>query len=382
MEMHNIHTKTTTMVKQTSNYQDDDSSVESDFEEEQGGSGVIIDFDDVSVASHDARPSRMSKATSFESAFSAESSIEADLAPPAYHRPSTRNATWNSNQPGNHQGRFITVTKVPDTGKAPTNSRSGLRRNDAMSGSCGSIKEHLHFGSIHEDAAYDSLGSSDEESDDDSEAEGNVKFEGMHNVSRTIHVSVGDDASEAESSVDDSVINAILRKTDSREKMLGKGKRSTSTSKTPTRKNKAEAKAKGATGDPLLNRFLDTRREKGSPGDRHKGSMLDSILGKTDSLNHVNKLGQRVVKTNTNAHATSRRASMGVNQKRDIPVTNRRASTGSKDPLMDLFLAKKAMQRQSEDGAQDRTNKPVNSCDSLARVDGKGQRLVGTRLGC
>jgi len=350
------------------NYHDENSSVESDFDEECGDSAVVIAFDDVSVTSQDIRPSRLSKATSFESAFSTESSIEADLAPPGSDRQSNRNATWNNSPSNNHhQGRFISISRIPDAVRTGSNPRKGLRRNDSLSGSCNSIKDHLRFGSIHEHAAYDSLDSSDEESGDESDTP--VKCNDIPKIRPFIRNQFPDDTSEAESSVDDSVINSILCKTDSREKILRGAKRTGRSPKATTSKNNHRPVTKrvnGVTGDPLLNRFLDKMHDKTSGGDHQRNLVMDSLMGKTDSLNHVNTHGQRVVKTCQSTHKSS----------------SRRSSLTKQDPLMARYLATKAMQRQDEEGTHEKVKKPLDSCDSLARVEGKGQRLVGTRLGC
>ena len=341
---------------------DDDSSVESDFDDESGGGGILITMDDMSVVSQDFPRGRFgNKSGSFVSVLSTESSIEADLAPPAPQRQGTQNASWDNGPSKYPQRKQIAVSAVPDSLPPEGNSRKGLRRNDALSGSCGSIKEHLHFGAINEDTAYDSLGSSDEESGD--EAVVPTKFSDIQTYRKQFSSKddYDDDASEAESSVDDSVIKNILCKTDSRERIIGAGTRSSRTrqSASTNRKHKSE-KVKGATGDALLNRFLDTRKDKGK---------VNSIMGKTDSLNHVNQQGQRVVKTRKDARSGH-------------DSSSRRSSVGAKDPLMERFLATKSTQRQNHDIGKAGMNVTLNSCDSLQRVDGKGQRLVGTRLGC
>jgi hypothetical protein len=355
---------------------DDDSSVESDFEDDdQNGGGIVITMDDMSVASQDfPRGKFSSRSGSFVSVLSTESSIEADLAPPAPQRQGggSHNATWNNDSKGsNPSGRYITVSSVPDSVPQAGKSRGkGLRRSDGSSGSCGSIKEHLHFGAINEDTAYDSLGSSDEESGDESHEPTNLRDMQAFRKQMLMKDDYGDESSEAESSVDDSVIKNILSKTDSRERIIGTGTRSSRTKHRPTtsaRKHRPE-KAKGATGDPLLNRFLDARHKGSSSGNR-KDPMADSLMGKTDSLNHVNKQGQRIVKTKKDVRSGRE-------------TSSRRSSVGAKDPLMERFLATKATQRQNNDVSKAGMNVTLNSCDSLQRVDGKGQRLVGTRLGC
>lgn len=356
----------------------DNSSVESDFQGENS-SGFVFSLDDISVISREHRPSRFSKAGSFVSVLSTESSLDDYQTPIVSDQDGKHNATWSSN----HHERYVAVSRLPDAINASANPRKGLRRNDSLSGSCNSIKEQLRFGSIHEDADYNSLGSSDVESDDESYTPSSSKY--TNNLRLVVKDILRDDASETESSIEDSVINSILCNSESREQILRGGKRSNRSSKHSMR-NRTPGKVKGVTGDPLLNRFLDTRREKITstkneeivedhlPTGRleititKKTLMFDSIMGKTDSLVHVNKQGQRIVKT-----------------KQDFRTSNSRCSAiSSKDPLMERFLLSKEMQR---DGRKKEVStcgawKVFSSCDSLQRVEGKGQRHVGTRLVC
>lgn len=372
---------------------DDDSSVESEYISDKGNESVPC-LDDISVSSF--RGSNFPRNGSTESMFS-QSSVEIDLAP----------LTCGGGGKKNH--RFNMVSNVPDAFVQVSDAPSGLRRDNSLSGSCNSIKEQLHFGAINEHADYESLASSDEESSSDDDDDSDVEDKPLPQskpkkytppvFKQYIGAGSDDDTSDAESSVDDNIINTILRKTDSREQMRG-AQRTVRTAKYTKRNTKTPGKVKDVTSDPLLNRFFVNRREQGTPQpaavakpvkpvasrrpveqveqSKERDEVLDSIMNKTDSLIHVSKIGRRVVKT---AKKDPRHL-----EKKTAP---RRSSLGCSDELMERFLSSKAKEgpstsRRSSIGTTDPTldsgcNKTFTSCDSLNRVQGKGQRVVKTR---
>jgi hypothetical protein len=367
---------------------DDDSSVESEFMCERGDDSSVPCIDDISVSPY--RDCGLPKNGSVESLFS-QVSIEIDLAP------------LTSRDKGRHHGM---VSSVPDAFVQVSDEPSGLRRDDSLSGSCNSIKEQLHFGAINEHEDYDSLASSDvesssdEESSDEEEEKPSPKTKPKKKYTRPVfkNYGSGDESSDAESSVDNNIINTILRKTDSREQMRG-SKRTVRTTKYTQKgkKQPGKVKDKDVTSDALLNRFFVQRRDqpggeatkpaksqrptrqKRVPATKHNDVKLDSIMNKTDSLNHVNQIGHRVVKTIKD-----------VRHKKD-KKTSRRSSLGCTDDLMERFLSSKgeksvsSPRRSSTPGytnpaKEEISNKTFTSIDSMNRVQGKGQRVVKTRM--
>jgi hypothetical protein len=360
---------------------DDESSVESDFQDDdEAGRAVVITMDDMSLASREFTPARakskLQQAGSFVSVLSTESSLEIDPVPSSFNRQVTQNATWNESPPRNQNDGKYYITFSP-TGPADCatlrkegiSTRKGLfQRDNTLNDSCSSIKDLLRFGSIHEHATYDSIGSSDEEEESDEDDESSSHHDVPRNITdmnvlRNMMNKNDEEEEEEEYSdleepplVDDSVVNMIIRKTiDNRDQARRAERRSIRASKHSMRNR--IPKVKGLTGDPLLNRFLDARHhEKDSPTSSHQQQAIpsflpthgrlelnihsndlkfDSIMRKTDSLNHVNKQGQRVVKTLHEHHTASRRASLMSNN-------------SHKDPLMERFLSSEARTRQRQ----------------------------------
>lgn len=386
---------------------DDDSSVESEY---QDGSmkDAVASFDDVSVVSFDKeiRGANLASNDSVESLFSTESSVEVSLAAStdagSKHAPAG-NANWSKGQRPKHKGRMITLVTMPqEDEQVPLNSgpsgSGGLRRDNPLSGSCNSIKDNLSFGSIDEHADYDSLPSSDEESSDEESVDGNEKKV----VAKAIAAKPSskyyfdDNSVSEESSVDDSVINSILRKTDSKEHIKVANKH---TKQKPQKRHSrhGQTRKKGATSDPLLNQFIKNRQESARESEKTKGSTsnpsksgsptaknnqgprgakkkvddaLDAIMSKTDSLNHVGLAGRRVVKT--------------IKDERRSVKTARRSSLGSAEELLERFVksheGQRMERRSSIDSAPSQSDfdKIFTSTDSFHRVL-FNQRRVGTR---
>jgi hypothetical protein len=363
---------------------DDESSVESECQDGNMKEGIVY-MDDISVVSKGFGGVRISKTDSVESLFSTESSIEISLAH-STDGMNAGNAKWAYRQ--QPQGRKITLLNLPqqmeESVPLKVESGRGLQRS-AMNNSCGSIKDHLSFGSIDEHKDYDSMLSSDEESSDG-------EYQKRHTSSRprfTFTTSEDNSVSD-ESSVDDAVINSILRKTDSKEHIIGTSRAIHSTKHAERPRVSGRGKPKNITSDVLLNKFIKNRRVERSHPDGNAnekvdsadhvlpdrvharldemkpgGNALNSMMNKSDSLNHVGLQGRRVVKTIKDVRHS---------------VKPHGSSNGSTDPLMERFLASKVKEEVSRRATTGRGKGSVFiSTDSLQRVHGKGQRQVGTR---
>ena len=372
----NIHSQ-----RKMIDHDDEESSVESEYICLKGNESIPC-LDDISLTSFRAS-NHLPRNTSFESDFS-QASAEIDIVP------------LRREDEHKKRGRRIMVSNVPDAFVQKSDAPNGLLRDNALSGSCNSIKDQLHFGSIHEHVDYEDPGWSDMESssEDDSDVEEKPvpKYLG-HRFQAHRSTADQSSASDAESSVDDNLINKILQKNDSKEQMRGSNRKVRTTRHTKKSRKSSPRKVKGGvTSDPLLNRFLEHRHEQTtlspigkdkviSPRQQVKGTkeiygLLGSILSKTDSLNHVCNLGRRVVKTIKDPRhvvkGSARRSSVGCSDElmqrflsstpNDAPWSPRRASVGTSDP-----------------SSMYNTDKILTSCDSLHRVEGKGQRVVRTR---
>jgi len=362
-------------------------------------------LEDISVTSRGAdsysRSGYVPRTGSAHSLFSTESPFEMALRGPddgclqSDRKFPTTDSHETCLQPS-HQGRMFTVPNFTDLivkVKESSSSEAFLRRDNTSSESLSSVKDHLSFGSVPENCDYDSLASSDQDSDSEEEQLITARKTNRFNVSKIGSNSAPEEPqSDAKSSVDDSVINRILGKKDSKE-LIQKAKKATHTTTYSVRAKKVTGKAKSITSDPLLDRFLiSARRSPASrlgpvrrheafdtvgPAEQHRvikarEMAFHTIIKKSDSLNHVSKEGRRLVKTRQDSrHELKTTASKG----------RRGSHRGSTEVLMDRFLASKVEQRQYDEQRPDCTgnNQTLSSCDSLNRVDGKGQRLVGTR---
>jgi hypothetical protein len=89
----------------------------------------------------------------------------------------------------------------------------------------------------------------------------------------------------------DGSISTILKSTDSLDQVFGKGQRVVKTRYQPNCKTKT---APGVHDDPLMKRFLN-KSKNSTRGSRD--TMLNSIVGSSDSLQHVVGKGKRVVRS-------------------------------------------------------------------------------------
>ena len=235
--------------------QGDDSSVESACIFENGDEPVLC-LDDISIESFTVFD--LPRYGSVESLFS-QTSFEIDLTP------------QSAGDERKQYDRRIMVSNVPDSIVRMSDVPSCLLgRDNSLSGSCSSILDQLHFGSISEVADYKSVASSDESSSEEGSdmEEKSLPRKRKSKTYRTRpalaqqHHGSRDDSSDTESSVDDNILKTILLKTDSSEQMLGSNRVVRTVRYSRKTKQGTRKMNQVVTSDPLLNLFLGNRRRQ------------------------------------------------------------------------------------------------------------------------
>jgi hypothetical protein len=273
--------------------------------------------------------------------------------------------------------------------------RSGSNGKMKRSGSNGSIKEFLPIGSISEDTELRNevfSFSSDEESSSADDCASDEESECSDTVSVRSSSTMGSEGF---------AIMNILKHSDSRDYISGKGHRDVKS-----------CDKESLSADPLINLYLKRARLTGNK--KSKGLLLtrvavkndqdldiESILRKSDSKNHINNRGKRVVgscakksssddplialylnktKISSNEDANIESVLKQSDSRGHIKGKGKRIvhSRGTKkstdDPLIKRYLSKS---KQSNKDAEIESN--LNHSDSRNHIKGKGNRVVHSR---
>jgi hypothetical protein len=226
-----------------------------------------------------------------------------------------------------------------------------LRRANPLSDSCGSIKELLSMGSIHEEKDY----STDEEDESSDEQDSSYADEDDLLLDEVDLWSDEEASVDEAESVSDSIINAILKKTDSRDHIQGRGNRVIGTKHSSNKPFAEESR--------IANLLLSKRSARTN---KNADTVIGTNLKKSDSLDHVKGRGQRVIKTTSSKNSSKNKNSSKSRKNKSL----------KDDPLMARFLDKS---KQSGGASKNIVRQIFNSTNSLDQIEGKGRRVVRTR---